>query len=356
MSLRELGIEHKRLDSTLVATIRLNLIERQDMHKVLKELTQSIPQEYITGPAFCIFQFVNSVTEGSDVEVGFPVTQAVEAGEVRTRILPEMEVLSIIHKGPAERLNESYKSLYSCASEEHGLISDEFCREIYLDSNNPEGNEIELQFVLHNWNALLDTNLRRVLDETARQRVMQGSDALTIESTVEERFQWVKGAMERLRDLANKGQTYDILSSCAHVFPRDQIEKLRAVYEDTKTQTDDSLKAVDAVIEFMDRDPGWGERPLREGTVIFSSKAPRNPQGYENAKDEAEKKRAYCFCPLVRNHLERGMPFTFCYCGAGWYRQQWEGAIGKPVQVEIVQSIVKGNDVCQFAIHLPADL
>ena len=177
MSLRELGIEYKRLDSTLVATTRLNLKERQDLHRVLKELTQSILQEYIAGPAFCIFQFVASVTEGADVEVGFPVTQAVETDNIRTRILPEMEVLSIIHKGPAERLNESYKSLYSCTSEEHGLISDEFCREIYLDSNNPDGNKIELQFVLHNWNALLDKNLQRVLDETARQQVMQGKNS-----------------------------------------------------------------------------------------------------------------------------------------------------------------------------------
>jgi effector-binding domain-containing protein len=356
MSLRELGIEYKRLDSTLVATTRLNLKERQDLHRVLKELAQSIPQEYILGPAFCIFQFVASVTEGSDVEVGFPVTQAVETTKIKTWILPEMEVLSIIHKGPAERLNESYKNLYSCASEEHGLISDEFCREVYLDSNNPEGKEIELQFVLHNWDDLLGKNLQRVLNKEAEQQVMQGSDALTVESTVEERFQWVKGAMERLRDLADLGQTYDILSSCAHVFPKGQIEKLRAVYEDAKAQTNDSLQAVDAVIEFMDRDPGWGERPLREGTVIYSSKAPRNLRGYESAKDEAEKKRAYCFCPLVRNHLERGMPFTFCYCGAGWYRQQWEGAVGKSVQVEIVQSILKGDDICQFAIHLPVDL
>ncbi|MCP4543696.1 MAG: hypothetical protein GY832_41815 [Chloroflexi bacterium] len=355
MSLRERGIEHKKLDDTLVATKRFNLKDRKDMHRVLNELTQSIPPEYIAGPAFCIFQFVTSVQDGSDVEVGYPVTQAVEMDEVKTRILPAMEVLSITHKGSAERLSESYGTLYSCASEEYGLISGEFCREIYLDSNNPQGNEIEVQFVLHNWNALFAKNLGRVLGQDARQDVMQGSDALTLESTVEERFQWVKGAMERLNNLADIGQKCDIVSNCAHVFPKDQIAKLEAVYEDTRAKTNDFLTAVDAVIEFMDQDPGWGERPLREGAVIYSTKAPRNPQGYENAKDEAEKKKAYCFCPLVRNHLERGMSPTFCYCGGGWYRQQWEGAIGEPVQIEIVQSIVKGDDVCQFAIHLPID-
>jgi len=50
------------------------------------------------------------------------------------------------------------------------------------------------------------------------------------------------------------------------------------------------------------------------------------------------------------------MPPTFCYCGAGWYRQQWEGAVGKPVQIEIVDSLLKGDDRCTFAIRLPDEL
>jgi hypothetical protein len=109
---------------------------------------------------------------------------------------------------------------------------------------------------------------------------------------------------------------------------------------------------VDAVIEFMERDPGWGEKPLREGRVIYSTKKLRDPQ----AQTEAEKRRAYCFCPIVRDRLDQGMSTTFCYCGSGWFRRQWEGALGRPVRIEIAQSIVKGDDVCQFAIHLPDDV
>ena len=79
-------------------------------------------------------------------------------------------------------------------------------------------------------------------------------------------------------------------------------------------------------------------------------------QTYENAQTEAERKSAYCFCPIVRNRLEQGMPTTFCYCGAGWYRRQWEGATGKAVKITIVKSILKGDDKCQSAIQLPDDL
>ncbi|MCK4232944.1 GyrI-like domain-containing protein [candidate division WOR-3 bacterium] len=355
MTLKELGIKHKTIEEMLVTTISLNLKERKKLYTVLDELTKNIPRENIMGPPFCIFQFVTSIKEGFDVEVGLPVAQAVEIGRIKTRILPEMEVLSLVHKGPVEELKETYGKLYGCASE-HGLISDEFCREVYLESNDPDGDEIELQFVLHNWNELLGRNLERVLGEEGRRKAMQGSDKLTLESTVDERFHWVKRVMERLDKLADEGQKYDIISSCAHVFPGGQIEKLKSVYEKERTKTDDPLKAVDAVIEFMGEDPGWGERPLRKGNVIYSTKQPRDPKGYKNAKSESEKRRSYCFCPLMRNHLDEDMSIIFCYCGAGWCRQQWEGAIGKPVRIEVVKSVLKGDDVCQFAIHLPEDI
>jgi effector-binding domain-containing protein len=352
---RKLEIEHKGLKDSLVATARFNLRNRDELHTALSEIKQHVSEENIAGPAFCIFQFVTSVKEGFDAEVGFPVTQAVEEGVVKTRILPGMEVLSFIHRGPVEDLGESYKRLSGYASK-HGLISDEFCREVYLDLGAEGGSEIEIQFVIHKWNELLATNLVRVLGREAERQVMQGSDELTIESLVEERFRWVREAMERLEGLADEEERYDILSRCAHVFPGSQIEKLRVVYEETKARTGDVLEAVDAVIAFMGEDPGWGERPRREGKVISASKKPRDPEGYEKAEDGLEKRKAYCYCPLVREHLEGGMPITFCYCGAGWYRQQWEGTIGKPVTIEIVRSILKGDDLCEFAIRLPDDL
>ncbi len=121
-------------------------------------------------------------------------------------------------------------------------------------------------------------------------------------------------------------------------------------------EADDPLDAVDAVLEFMDGDPGWDERPRRQGRVIYSSKKPRDPKAYASAKGDAERRKAACFCPLVRNHLDGGMPLTFCYGGAGWYRQQWEGAVGKPVRIEIVESLLKGDDRCTFAVYLPDEL
>jgi len=345
-----MDIEHKKLAQTLVATTRRTVKQRAEIQAVLDELALEIPKEHITGAPFCIFQFITSVQDGYDVEIGFPVTQRVETDNLKSRVLPAMEVLSIVHRDAPEKLGESYGKLCGYA-EEHGIISDEFCREVYLDTG------VEVQFVIHRWNDRLAENLDRVLGEETKQVVMQGSDELGIESSVDDRFRWVKGMVERLDGLAAERPKYDILSSCAHVFPAGQIDKLEAVYKETKARTQDAMQSVDAVLDFMESDPGWGaERPLREGHTIYSAKSPRDPKGYENAQDDLERRQACCFCPLVRNHTSQGMPTTFCYCGSGWYRQQWEGTIGRPVTVKIVKSILKGDDVCQFAIQLPEDM
>lgn len=307
------------------------------------------------GPPFCIIRFVTSVKDGIDAEVGFPVKRAVDTGKITTRKFPSLEVLSLVHTGPLEALGESYSTLYGAAAE-RGLISDEFVREVYPDWELAGWDRVEVQFVLHNWSELFAANMDHVLGEEARRQVMQGMDQPGIESALDERFWWVKGMLERLDGQVSENQTYDILSRCAHVFPREQIDKLRAVYEDARVESDDPLDAVDAVIAFMGEDPGWGRVPTREGSVLYSTKAPRDVQAYENAQSEAERRSAYCFCPIVRSRLERGMPSAFCYCGAGWYRQQWEGAIGRAVSIRIVKSILKGGDECQFAIRLPDDL
>lgn len=355
MSWQELGIEHKQIAATLAATARITLGSRQDLPTILDELAQRIPQDNVTGPPFCIIRFVTSVKDGIDAEVGFPVERAVDTGNLTMRKFPSLEVLSLVHTGPLEALGESYGTLYGAAAE-RGLISDEFVREVYPDWELAGLERIEVQFVLHNWSELFTANLDRVLGEETGKLMRQEWEEPGVASNLDERFRWVKGMMGRLDGWASEDQTYNILSRCAHVFPQEQIDKLRVVYENARVESDDPLDAVDAVIAFMGEDPGWGRAPTREGNVLYSTKAPRNVQAYENAQSEAERRSAYCFCPIVRNRLERDMPPAFCYCGAGWYRQQWEGAIGKAVKISIVKSLLKGDDECRFAIRLPDDL
>jgi effector-binding domain-containing protein len=355
MLLGEFRIEHKNIEAILVAFIRFNLKERGEIHATLQELVLVVPPETIAGAPYVNIQFFSSYTEGFEAEVGFPVTQPVEGGRVKSKTASPLEVLSLTHHGPPEALLETRAKLREYTSQ-HALISGEFTREVYPEWQNPQG-PIEVQFVIHNWNAIFARNLERVLGKTQREAVMQGADSLNLESTPEDRFQWAKAAMQRLGDLADEQQKYDAVSSCAHVYPPGQLEKLKHVFDEVRGQADDPLKAVDAVRDFMKADPGWNEREqYRVGRVIYHTKNPFDPQAYAEAQTADEKRAAYCFCPIIRNNLDKGMPVTYCYCGSGWYRQQWETATGKPVTVEVVQSVLKGDSVCQFAVHLPENL
>jgi hypothetical protein len=241
-------------------------------------------------------------------------------------------------------------------TKKNGLISDEFTREVYPAWQEASG-PIEAQFVIHNWSAIFSRNLERVLGKDKRAKVMQAGEQPGMEATPLERFEWAKSAVRCLDELADEDQKFDVVSSCSHVYPPYQLDKLREIYQGARMKSGDPFEAVDAVIAFMRSDPGWGEKEMvRQGNVIYHTKNPSNPQASQQAKTPAEKRAAYCFCPIIGIHLDRGMPDTYCYCGSGWYRQQWEAATGLPVSVKVIQSVVRGDDVCQFAARLSEDL
>jgi predicted hydrocarbon binding protein len=57
----------------------------------------------------------------------------------------------------------------------------------------------------------------------------------------------------------------------------------------------------------------------------------------------------------VRDALKLGATIsaTYCYCGAGFYKGIWEEILQEPVEVEVLESVLKGDQVCTIAIHLP---
>ncbi len=354
MQIENTGIELKKYEEMLAATTRVNLKDRAGMREVFSDLANAIPAEFITGRGFCFFQFITSYDEGYDAEIGFPVNKAFENERISTRKIPSMQVLSVTHTGPLAELSKSHKVIREYFHE-HGLISDEFRREEYRDWKNAESG-IEVQYVLHDWNGLFAEHAERVLGREAKAEIMKGAEALSIQSSTADRFRWAKGVMEKLDASVDEFQKFDIVSSCAHVFPKIQLVKLRDVFQAARATSDDPMVAVDAVLDFMAVDKGWKERPNREGSVVFSTKQPADPAAYEKAASPEEKRAAYCFCPVIRNFLDKGMPITYCYCGAGWFREQWETATGKPVKVDILQSVLKGDDVCRFAIYLSPDI
>ena len=345
-------IAYQILPETLIAEARITVSSRQEIKEQLQELKKSLSDKRICGPGFCVFNFITDAREGFDVNLGFPVDGCSPEEFDRYRIFnrPAMEVLSL--DCTLDHLAEGYANLYQFAADS-GFISDEFNMEIYpegLDSTDPK---ITACFVNHNWKQLFEKNIQRVLGLSQADHILDTLPAVPLEASFQDRSDWAVDAVRHLACAASEEQTYDVVSSCAHVFPKQLIEQLRETYLIKWNETLDMLQAVDAVIQQMADSPAWGETPNREGQIIYTSKRPKDPMAFKAAKTDLEKKKAACFCPLIQNRLDQDLPVEFCHCGAGWYRQQWEGILGVPLTIKIHQSLVKGDDKCCFAIHLP---
>ncbi len=341
-----------RQENTLLAGIRFVLHRRAELTPALGRLNACVPGAIITGPPVLVLHYISSESSGTLVELGLPVSEPFRADDIHTFTLPRAECLAVTHSGPLSGLGDAYGELYGWA-DERGIVSDEYGVEVLHDMNDFDNCTVEARLVIHKWEKLLRKSLSRVLGDPAAEHVFGGCSELAEGTELGTRFELVKGAMERLDRVGDEFEKYDCVSSCAHVFPQEQVDKLRAVFLKAGDEGLPLLEAVDRVIAFMKSDPGWGEAASRDGSTIFTAKGPRDRKAYEAAGTPREKAAAACFCPIIRKKLDEGMPACFCYCGAGWYRQQWEGATGLPVRVEVLASLLKGDPECRFAVHLP---
>lgn len=67
----------------------------------------------------------------------------------------------------------------------------------------------------------------------------------------------------------------------------------------------------------------------------------------------AGKKNDSCFCPFVDTSE---MPEEFCNCSMGWQKETYEAIIGKPVDVSINISVLRGGDRCGFTVRYPVQV
>ena len=80
---------------------------------------------------------------------------------------------------------------------------------------------------------------------------------------------------------------------------------------------------------------------------------------YIEETDKRKKRYYYCHCPWVREALkEEDQPVSpiFCNCSGGYYKNYWEAVLDHSVKVELLESVIKGDSVCKFALHLPQEI
>ncbi len=340
-------VMYKVLDEILVARTRIHG-QVGDLSEVFTNL-KTITGEFATGSPLVIHHWGVSDENGHDMDVCLPIKKEVKGVGIITTILPAEEAMTIFHRGPYSEIGPTYTKV-SKYTYERGHPIAESTREVFhqLDPNNPENTIVEIQAILHDWTHRFSTKLETVLGLEAKDEILASMSSLDIDSPAEARQKALCKSLEILESKTNDEQQLDILSHCAHVFPVELIPPMRDLFRTTGS--------IDAVIDAMKSKGGYYPKlQRREGSIIYSEKGPANPAAYNEAKTRAEKRRAFCFCPLIRDCLDE-TPKLFCNCSAGWPKQLWEGVLEKPLKVDIVKSLTNGDDTCEFAIHIPVEI
>ena len=220
------------------------------------------------------------------------------------------------------------------------------------------------------WLAKFSSCLDAHVDKEKKKNIMDGSEGLSDNADRQKVIDWSRQAMEKLNMLVDEGIRIQIMTGCACQYPKSDLQVIRQKYEETKSIDlahkmlhekflsflKHGLELDNGMIELI-LSQGMGLAGHKAGNAIVAIKIPKSGYilEYFGEEDPVKKRGIYCHCPRIRDALNVGadISHTYCYCGAGYYKGIWEEILQEPVKVEVLESLLRGDDVCKIAIHLP---
>ncbi len=221
------------------------------------------------------------------------------------------------------------------------------------------------------WIGKLAKGISKEVGDEIVNEVLEDSENISQKSSRYDVFEWSDKAIRKLESLTNDEETKKILLSCACHQSQEALQPYRDLYvetenidlviqemqEDFKVFIKDELKLEEKYVQkIIDRKMGFAGR--RDGNKIIATKIPKSDfikEWFEETNPN--KKRAlFCHCPRIRDALvdkEKILPKSYCYCGGGYYQNIWETILQKPVDIEIIETVIHGDEVCKYVIHLP---
>ncbi len=292
--------------------------------------------------------------EGYDSEIGFPVGEAVNVGEVRTHTLRSMHFFANIHEGSVTTVPQTRSRLYEYMNRV-GLSPELELVEVFhrYDPDNAENQRIESMASYLPWPEKYREELVRVLGEETADLVWDGGAAITPHTPVDERCRWVAASIDRLKEHSDLEEQFDVLSRVALVRPPEDIAMYKRIYDEAGGDINAVIEVHQAHFLENGRTRGWFDMPRFDGNTLHASKVPYDEAAYLAATTPEEVRKAFCFCALVREAENPQIDPIFCYRAAGWDRQFFESIMGVEFKrCEITHSILKGDRFCAWDYHL----
>ena len=228
---------------------------------------------------------------------------------------------------------------------------------------------------------VLYENLGKLVGEERRAEVFEGIELPPLGMPSTEKIKVTKAVIDRMEDLLDPVTCKRALSDTAHGIPRDYYLQEREKYLEAK-DIDEYLETrrqnfivqleehrdegtlffnqeiTNDVIDFIRNNPGIGSA-VRRGNTLYHTKIPYLTKEYLVETDERMKRYYGCYCPWAREAImtdDVDVSPTFCHCSAGFTKQPLEMALDQPLEIELVESILKGDLRCTFTMQLPKEM
>jgi hypothetical protein len=220
----------------------------------------------------------------------------------------------------------------------------------------------------HQWQQKLLESTRAAAGSAAFENAAEAAGDVMEKGAVA----WTAACVRELESLCGEETTREIMAGCACKYPVELLKDVREHFEQTRSVLDahgmlrerfeaflkHTLK-LDSVLARSILERGWGlaGRYVDEQTVV-ATKIPKSAfiAEYFATEDPLERRRLYCHCPRIRQAIasEEGdsIPKVYCYCGAGFYKGIWEEITQAPVEIEVLESVLEGGEVCTIRVSL----
>ena len=220
--------------------------------------------------------------------------------------------------------------------------------------------------------------LSTIAGKPTRQKVYRGIKFPPLGAPQDEYPKLTETILDRMEAELPQAKCREVLTWNYHHVPAEAFEEAKTRFEKSasldeylKGEHEELVKEMEAcmkqgrlwyeqeitpeVLEFV-RSNQEINTGVRRGDKIFKVKIPYAPKLFLEENDPAMKKYHACHCQLVRAALRKGNPHvspTFCYCSAGYEKLHFDVIFDEPVEVEVLETLLKGDPRCRFAIKIP---
>lgn len=106
-----------------------------------------------------------------------------------------------------------------------------------------------------------------------------------------------------------------------------------------KATPETAARFMEGISKYLGKD---GVQQAGDETVVYF-KYTRNPVGLKVAD-------GYCLCPILEDAPKDISP-TYCHCSVGYVKAIFEQGVGKPVEVQLTDSVLRGGKSCSFTVR-----